>query len=113
MSGWLISLGVSLGMTLLIECAFAFFCSLRGRDLTLCVLVNVLTNPVVVLCALLWRHYVPLPEWLPIPLLELGAVLTEGLIYRDLGEQIRKPMLLSLCANALSYGLGLIVNLLW
>lgn len=112
MSGWLISLGVSLGMTLVIECAFAFFCSLRGRDLTLCVLVNVLTNPIVVICALLWRHFVPLPEWWPIPLLELGAVVTEGLIYRDLSEKLRRPLLFSLCANALSYGLGLVFDLI-
>lgn len=110
MSGWLISLGVSLGLTLVIECAFAFLCSLRGRDLTLCVLVNVLTNPVVVLCALLWRYYVPLPEWWPVPLLEAAAVVTEGLIYRDLGEHIRKPLRFSVCANALSYFLGLVIN---
>lgn len=110
MSAWLISLGVSLGLTLLFETPFATLWGLRKRDLSLCVLVNVLTNPVVVLCVLLWRAYVPYPDWPAVAFLELAAVVTEGLLYRDLGERIRKPVLLSVCANALSYSLGLLIN---
>ena len=110
---WLLSLGVSLGLTLLFEVPFAAVWGLRKRDLSLAVLVNVLTNPVVVLCTLLWREYVPYPDWPAVAFLEIAAVLTEGLLYRNLGEHIRKPILLSLCANALSYGLGLLVNFLW
>ena len=112
MSGWILSLGVSLGLTLAFELPFAALWGLKKRDLTLCALVNLLTNPLVVVCTLLWRHYVPLPEFLPVAALETAAVVTEGLIYRELGERIRRPMLFSLCANALSYGLGLLINLL-
>ena len=110
MSGWLISLGVSLGLTLLFEIPFAALWGLRKRDLSLAVLVNLLTNPVVVLCTLLWRTYVPCPDWPAVAVLELAAVVTEGLLYRDLGEHIRRPILLSVCANALSYSLGLLIN---
>ena len=110
MSWWLLSLGVSLGLTLLFEVPFAALWGLRKRDLTLCILVNVLTNPVVVLCTLLWRAYVPYPDRPAVAFLELAAVATEGLLYRDLGERIRKPILLSACANALSYSLGLLIN---
>ena len=112
MSGWILSLGVSLGLTLAFELPFAALWGLKKRDLTLCALVNLLTNPLVVICTLLWRHYVPLPEWLPVALLETAAVVTEGLIYRDLGEDIQKPFRFSLCANALSYSLGLLINLI-
>lgn len=113
MSGWLISLGVSLGLTLLFEIPFAALWGLRKRDLSLAVLVNLLTNPVVVLCTLLWRAYVPCPDWPIVAVLEIAAVVTEGLIYRDLGEHIRKPILLSVCANAMSYALGLLINLIF
>ena len=112
MSGWILSLGASLGLTLAFELPFAALWGLRRRDLGLCALVNALTNPFVVVCTLLWRHYVPLPEFLPVAALELAAVVTEGLIYRELGEDIQKPFRFSLCANALSYGLGLLVNLI-
>ena len=112
MSWWLLSLGVSLALTLAFELLFALLWGLRGRDLILCCLVNILTNPPVVLCALLWRNYVQGPGWLPVPLLEAGAVLTEGYFYRRNGEQVRRPFLFSLCANAFSYGLGLAFNAL-
>ena len=112
MSGWLISLGLSLGLTLLFEGIFALRWGLRGRDLILCILVNVLTNPPVVLCALLWRTYGPGPGWLPVPFVEAGAVLAEGYFYRRDGEKVRRPFLFSLCANAFSYGLGLVFNAL-
>ena len=110
MSGWFLSLGLSLGLTLLFELPFAFLWGLRKGDITLCILVNVLTNPIVVLCTLLYRAYVPFPDWPVVAVLELAAVVTEGLLYRDLGEHIRKPILLSVCANALSYSLGLLIN---
>lgn len=113
MSGWTLSLGVSLGLTLAFELPFATLWGLRKRDLTLCALVNLLTNPLVVVCTLLWRAYVPHPDWPLLAALETAAVVAEGLLYRDLGERIRRPMLFSLCANALSYGSGLLVNFLW
>ncbi len=113
MNPWLASLGVSLALTLVLELLFVLLWGLRGRDLLLCALVNLLTNPPVVLCALLWRHYGPAPLWLPVPLLEAGAVLLEGFFYRRNGERVRRPFLLSLCANAFSYGLGLVFNTLF
>jgi len=110
MNAWLVSLGVSLALTLLLELAFALLWGLRGRDLILCCLVNLLTNPPVVLLALLWRQYGPAPAWLPVPLLEAGAVLLEGRLYRRDGERVRRPFLFSLCANAFSYALGLVFS---
>ena len=110
MSGWLVSLGVSLGLTLLFEGVFALLWGLRGRDLLLCALVNLLTNPPLVFCVLCWRHFGPAPAWLPVPILEALAVWVEGHFYRRDGENIRRPYLFSLCANAFSYTLGLVFS---
>ena len=54
---WLASLGISLALTLSIELTAAAAAGKRGRALAIVALANVLTNPVVVLSALLWRWY--------------------------------------------------------
>lgn len=107
MKSWLLSLGVSLALTLLFELGFALACGIRRRDLLLVALANVLTNPVVVLTALLCRAYTSLPEAAYVAPMEALAVLTEALVYKKGAEHIRRPLLFSLCANAVSYGLGL------
>ena len=93
---------VSLGLTLLLELPFVYLWGLRSRrDLKLAVLANVLTNPAVVLL-----HGLGLPA-LP---LEAAAVAAEGFCYRVRGDRVRRPFLLALLVNALSYGLGLFLN---
>lgn len=99
---WLAVFGLSLGLTLLIELGFALLCRKRGRALLLAALANLLTNPVVVLTVLVWGA----PVWL----MEALAVLTEGFIYGKSREDFSRPYLFSLCANALSFGLGLLLN---
>ena len=99
---------VSLGLTLLFESAFALCWGLREkREFLIVFLVNVLTNPVVV-CL---YHSFPLARKLVL-LLELGAVLVEWLCYRACSEKLNRPFLFALCANAFSYGLGCVINLL-
>lgn len=94
--GWV--LAVSLGLTLLTEVPVAYLWGLRGRhDLTVAVLANVLTNPAAVTLAALGA-----PVWL----LEAAAAGVEALCYRGCCERVRYPLLLSLCANAVSCGLG-------
>ena len=93
---------VSLGLTLLLELPVVSVWGLRSRhDLKLVVLVNVLTNPAVVLL-----HGLGIPA-LP---LETAASAVEGFCDRVRGEQIRHPFLLALCANVFSYGIGLALN---
>ena len=103
----LTALLVSLLLTLLLECAFAFVAGARTpRRLLLVALVNVLTNPpVVMLCTLF-------PSPLLTAAMELAAVLTEGLIYRARADWLRRPFLFSLAVNAFSYLTGLLFNLL-
>ena len=99
---------VSLGLTLLLELPVAYCWGLRSRhDLTVAVLVNVLTNPAVVLL----NSLLSATPWWAVQLpLEAAAIAVEGFCYRHCGENIRRPYLLSLCANCISYGAGLVLN---
>ena len=44
--------------------------------------------------------------------LEVSAVIVEWLYYRACSEQLKKPLLFALLANAFSYGMGCVINLL-
>ncbi len=96
---------ISLALTLVLELPIALLWGLRGRELLLCALANLLTNPAAVLLCLLF----PFP-WVT-ALAETGAVLIEGWYYRRYG--IGRPWLLSLCANGCSFGAGVLLQLLF
>lgn len=107
----LITLAISLALTLLFELAFALLTGKRA-DLLLVLLVNVLTNPAVVLLYTLSQQYTPLHAIAVKAVLEVLAVLTEALYYRHYASAIKRPFLFSLAANAVSFGLGLVINYL-
>ena len=98
---WLLTFGVSLGLTLLVELSFALLCGKSGNTLLLAALVNLLTNPIVVLAVRVWCA----PVWV----MELFAVCAEGFIYQK-SRDFARPYLFSLSANTLSFGLGLLLR---
>lgn len=102
------SLLLSLSLTLLFESAFAFLFGLRkGKDFLLVILVNVVTNPPLVLTLNLLqrRSLVCFPVIL---VLELGAITVEWLLYRKRLEYKKlPPLVFSLLLNAISYTGGL------
>ena len=100
----LTSFVLSLGLTLVFELTFALLWGLRRRDLLLCLLVNVLTNPVVVLLYLLFPHPAATAVW------ECTAAAVEGWHYCRYGQNIRAPWLFSVLCNAISFSLGLVIN---
>lgn len=106
-------LAVSLGLTLVFEELFALAWGLRGRqELGLAALVNVLTNPPVVL---LYYTATGLWHWnaaLVTLVLETAAVLVEWRCYKAYSEQVKRPFLFALLINLFSYGAGCAVNLL-
>ena len=96
---------ISLGLTLLLEVPFAWLWGLRCRhNLTVAVLVNILTNPAVVLLKALG---------VPILLLEAAAIAVEGWCYQTCGEAVNRPWRLALLANVFSYSAGLVLNLIF
>ena len=108
----LTALALSLLLTLLLEETFALIWGLRGwRELTVVALVNLLTNPAVVL---LYHLSTGLLGWSPVwvtAVLECAAVLIEWLCYRSCSEQLKHPFLFALLANVISYSAGCIIQL--
>ena len=104
MGDLILSLLLSLGLTEVFEGGFALASGKRGRALLLVGLVNLVTNPPVVLA-----HALLGGGWLLTTCLELSAVTAEGLLYRYSGL-FQKPFLFSFAANALSFSLGLLIN---
>lgn len=105
MSRLIVALLISLLLTLLFEGAFAFLVGARtSRRLLLVALVNLLTNPPVVLLCTLF------PSPLLTAAMELAAVGVEGLVYRTCADWVRRPFLFSLAINAFSYFAGLLLN---
>ena len=88
----------SLALTLLFELPVAWLWGLRGRQLVTVLAANVMTNPLAVALHLWGIPQVPI---------ELGVVLAEGFAYSLHFE--KRPWLLALVSNALSWGLGLIL----
>ena len=94
----------SLLLTLAFEETVAYLWGLRGGGLLLCLLVNVMTNPMAVTLHSIF------PVWQVTALLEVGVVLAEGACYRFCNQEIRRPWLLALISNGVSFGLGLVFN---
>ena len=110
--GLLFALVISLILTIVLETAFFLFTGKRDKkDLLLLVLVNIITNPIVVLLYWLAILYTNWHTALIIIPLELFAVLTEGYYYKKYGRGFHHPYLFSLAANIFSFGIGLIIQL--
>ena len=90
---------LSLGLTLLIELSVAYLWGLRKRELLTVFMTNLMTNPLAVAL-----HLTGIPQ---IPI-EVGVVLAEGVAYSLHVD--RRPWLLAVISNAISWGLGLLLN---
>ena len=102
------SLAVSLVLTLLLEGLFARIWGVKGvRDWEIIVLVNVVTNPIVVTL-----HHCVSSGVAFTALLEVSAVIAEWLAYRKWGKTTKPAFLFSLCANCFSYFSGVLINIL-
>jgi len=108
----LTSLILSLLLTVALETGFFLLTGKRDKkDLLLVVLVNILTNPVVVLSFYMaviytgWNQTV-----IKIPL-ELFAIITEGYYYKKYGRGFKRPYLFSAAANMFSFWIGVIIQI--
>lgn len=105
------SLFISLMMTLALELPFCIAMKVRRKkDLLLAVLVNVLTNPFVVLTYHLTSFYTNWNRVMVVGILEVGAVVVEGVCYQKFGDKIKHPYALAIGANLFSYFTGLLIN---
>ncbi len=107
------SLGISLVSTVLLELLLCVLMGYRARrTVLLVVLVNILTNPPVVLCYYLLSVVRGFPEVPVIIVLEFAAVLAEWLCYKFRAGEIKRPFLFSLGLNCFSYFTGLLIQLI-
>lgn len=109
----LITLALSLLLTLLLEGLFALLWGLRGwREWAVLALVNLLTNPAVVLLYHLSTGLWGMNALWVTLILECSAVAVEWRCYKLCSDQLKRPFLFALLANTFSYGLGLIIQMI-
>jgi len=113
----IISLIVSLALTLILEVGFFLIVrSIKGKhdkkDLALVVMVNILTNPAVVLLYWLAILYTDINYAIIIAPLEISAVFIEGYIYKKRGRYFKHPYIFSIAANAFSFGIGVLTQII-
>lgn len=103
-----LSLAIALGLTIALELPVAAAFGLRKQGLLVCVLVNVLTNPlanVIYAALVVWAKLPGVPVLIAI---ELIVFIVEGFFYKHAAEA-KLPYLVSLVANAVSFGLGTLI----
>ena len=103
---------ISLALTIVLELSAAAVVGLRGRDLLLTIIVNMLTNPIVTAAFYILSGTTELSEQLIKAFLEIWAIVTEWLIYRKYGVNIKRPLLLSVGLNGFSFFSGMLINYL-
>ena len=109
---WLLALGVSLGLTLLVETGAALVSGKRGLAIAVTALASLITNPPAVLFALYRRSALWGYEPLWIITTELLVVATEAAIYLGFKRLFPHPLRYSLALNALSFCAGLLLGLI-
>ena len=110
--------GISLFLTLVIESIELLFRKEWNRkNFGLLVLVNILTNPAAVAMALICKtHFSDINGiFIEIPI-EILVVLVEAFVYRMFAKlpewDLKKPVHLAVMANLISWGLGVVVQLI-
>ena len=107
----LTSLALSLVLTLALETGLFLLIGKRNRkDLLLLLLVNVITNPTVVLSYWLAALYTYWDARIILIPLELLAILIEGYHYKKYGCDFRRPFLFSIAANMFSFLVGVLIQ---
>ncbi|MCL2140368.1 MAG: hypothetical protein FWH42_01620 [Dehalococcoidia bacterium] len=109
----LVILILSLLLTEVLEVVFFLLVGKRsGKDLLVVLLVNLFTNPAVVLAYWWALTYTKWNLLVVIILLELFAVLFEGCYYKCYGHGFKRPFLFSVGANLFSFSIGLFLQML-
>ena len=99
-------------LTVLIETLIAFILGYRKKDLINVILVNVMTNPIVVMIPVYFNvKYGIVERNIALGILEVVTLFVEGFIYYKFLERRKiNPFLLSLILNFSSYIAGVIIN---
>ena len=100
---------LSLILTLIFELTYAVCWGVRKKDLKLVLLLNILTNPLVVLFHNATQSY---GMFLSIISPELIAAAVEAYLLKRYNRNILYPIFFAVCINAFSFLAGLLINIL-
>ena len=103
------SLVISLVLTLIFELLFALVWGVRKKGLLLVVLMNILTNPTVVLLHFFCIAFCGWTGFFPVLVLELAAIVVEAFCCHGI---VAKPWLFAFCINLFSSTMGELLQLL-
>ena len=97
---------ICLGLTLLLEFGFALLWGVKGKDFLVILLMNCVTNPLVVL----W-HYTHLMDslWVNTLFPEAAAIGAEMTVLRYFCKNTPAPVLLGFFINLFSYCMGSVI----
>lgn len=99
----------SLLLTQVFELPFAWLWGARKKDLLVVLLMNILTNPLVVM----WHYSTwQLGFLISTALPELAAIVTEALLLRKYTANTPYPILLGIFINLFSYSIGVVLSFL-
>lgn len=104
MNDLLLRFVISLFLTLAIELVVACLFRVKGKDLLLVGLVNVLTNPV----AVLFSAFAGNTRGVQLAI-EAVVILAEGWYYKKYSNTVKSGYVFSLTANGISYAIGIIL----
>lgn len=104
-----LSLVLALLLTEAIEIPVCLLWGMRRRDLLFVLLANVLTNPLLNVLYAVSSLYTRIPPAAALAVLESAAVAAEWIVYRS-ATDAKRPFLVSLTANAASFGAGLLIT---
>lgn len=100
-------------ITIIVELVIGFFCGVRKKkDILLIILVNIITNPMVVFVVNLFKIFSPRYVIVILIVLEVSAFVIEGIIYKKYLKKDTNPFFLSLVANFSSYLGGKLISMI-
>lgn len=100
-------------LTILVELILGLILRIRDKkDIINLILVNIVTNPIVVMAqVILYKYFGHNAEIIGIIIMEILAVLIEGLIYKKVLKYKKiNPIILSLILNTTSFFIGELIN---
>lgn len=99
----------SLVLTQAFELPFAWLWGAKNKDLLVVLLMNILTNPLVVMWHYsTWQYGFVISTVLP----ELAAIVTEAILLRKFTKDTPYPVLLGVFINLFSYSVGVVLSFL-
>jgi len=108
----LLGMEISLALAIMLEVIFIHFYEVATvtEDLIFVMLINVVTNPIVVAIASCLMSLTNLNKWIIQLPLEIIVVVIEWLFYKKNINNIRKPFRCALFANVISYFLPILIT---